>query len=67
MRDDHELTAAAGRITDSEIAAAIRYLDPMPAGYEAGEGDDTVSVVFVSALIYLLAALPFISLYLKTY
>jgi hypothetical protein len=66
MYDNHELTAAVGHITDSEIAAAIRYLDPMPASHATGEGDDTIIVVFVSALIYLLAVLPFVSLYLKT-
>jgi hypothetical protein len=66
MDDNRERTAAIGHITDSEIAAAIRYLDPMPASHATGEGDATVIVVLVSALIYLIAALPFISLYLKT-
>lgn len=66
MHDTHDITKVSGHITDSEIAAAIRYLDPMPTSHIAGESDDTVIVVIVSVLIYLLAALPFISLYLRT-
>jgi hypothetical protein len=66
MRDYNELPTTVQRITNSEVAAAIRYLDPMPAKYNRDESDDTFIVVFISALIFLIAALPFISLYLKT-
>ena len=42
MRDNHDLTASIGHITDSEIAAAIRYLDdPTPTSHTTGESDDT--------------------------
>ena len=58
-----DLTASVGHITDSEIAAAIRYLDPTPASHATGS-DDTVIVVIVSVLMCVIAALPFISLYL---
>ena len=66
MRDNQYLTASIGHITDSDIAAAIRYLDPTPTSHTTGESDDTVIVVVVSVLIFLIAAVPFISLYLKT-
>ena len=62
----NDLTESVGHITDSEIAAAIRYLDPAPSGHTTGESDDTVIVVFVSILVFVIAALPFISLYLRT-
>ena len=67
MRDNQYLTASIGHITDSDIAAAIRYLDPTPTSNTTGESDDTVIVVVVSVLIFLIAAVPFISLYLKTW
>ena len=62
----NDITASIGRVTDSEIAAAIRYLDPTPTSPTTGESDDTVSVVIVSVLMFVIAALPFISLYLRT-
>jgi hypothetical protein len=62
----NDITASIGHITDSEITAAIRYLDPTPISYKAGESDDTVIVVIVSVLMLVIAALPFISLYLRT-
>jgi hypothetical protein len=62
----NDMTASIGHITDSEIAAAIRYLDPTPTSHTIGESDDTVIVVIVSVLIFVIAALPFISLYLRT-
>jgi hypothetical protein len=62
----NDITASIGHITDSEIAAAIRYLDPRPTSHTTGESDDTVIVVIVSVLMFAIAALPFISLYLRT-
>ena len=62
----NDRTAPIGHITDSEIAAAIRYLDPTPCGHTTGESDDTVIVVIVSVLMFVIGALPFISLYLGT-
>jgi hypothetical protein len=66
MYDNRELEPAIGRITGAEIAIIIRYLDPAPPRYTTGESDDTVIVVVVSMVMFLLAALPFISLYLRT-
>lgn len=66
MRDTHYITASSGQITDSEIAAAIRYLDPTPTRHNTGESDDTVIVVVFSICMFLLAAMPFISLYART-
>lgn len=65
MGDNHELPAPTGHITDSEVAAAIRYLDPTPTSH-TGESGDTVIVIVLSVFMLLLAAVPFISLYLKT-
>jgi hypothetical protein len=62
----NDITASIGHTTDSEIAAAIRYLDPTPTSHITGESDDTVIVVIVSVLMFVIAALPFISLYLRT-
>jgi hypothetical protein len=62
----NDITASIGHITDSEIAAAIRYLDPTPTSHLTGESDDTVIVVIVSVLMFVIAALPFILLYLRT-
>ncbi len=61
----NDITASIGHITDSEIAAAIRYLDPTPSGHTTGESDDTVIVLIVSVLMFVIAALPFILLYLR--
>ena len=66
MLDDNDLTASSAHIADSEIAAAIRYLDPAPNNPMAGESDDTAIVVVFSILVFLLAAMPFISLYLRS-
>lgn len=66
MREAHGITAAIGHITDSEIAAGIRYLDPTPNSHTTGASVDTVIVVVVSVLMFVIAALPFISLYLRT-
>jgi hypothetical protein len=66
MRDDSDITASSAFITDSEVAAAIRYLDLTPTRNITGESDGTVTVVVVSVLMFVLAALPFISLYMKT-
>jgi hypothetical protein len=62
----NDITASIGHVTNSEVAAAIRYLDPAPTIRTTGESDDTVSVVIVSVLMFVIAALPFISLYLRT-
>ena len=62
----NDIKASIGHVTDSEIAAAIRYLDPTPTSHATGESDDTVMVVIVSVLMFVIAALPFISLYLRT-
>lgn len=59
-----DITASIGQITNSEITAAIRYLDSTPSGHTIGESDDTVIVVIVSVLMFVIGALPFISLYL---
>ena len=67
MRNNHDITVSIGHITDSEIAAAIRYLDPTPTRHKTDESDDTVIVVVVSVLMFLMAALPFISLFLRTF
>jgi hypothetical protein len=61
----NDITASIGHITDSEIAAAIRYLDPTPTSHLTGESDDPVIVVILSVLMFVIAALPFISLYLR--
>jgi hypothetical protein len=66
IRNNHDITVSIGHITDSEIAAAIRCLDPTPTRHKTDESDDTVIVVVVSVLMFLMAALPFISLYLRT-
>ena len=66
MHDTHDITESIGHITDSEIAAAIRYLDPTPTSHTTGESDDTVIVIIVSVLMFVIAAFPFILLYLRT-
>ena len=62
----NDISASIGHITDSEIAAAIRYLDPTPTRHTTGKSDDTVVWVVVSVLMFVIAALPLISLYLRT-
>jgi hypothetical protein len=66
MHNDRELKPTIEQITDEEITEIIRYLDPAPPRYKTGESDDTVIMVVVSVVMFLLAALPFISLYLRT-
>lgn len=66
MHDYRELKPTIGQITDVEITEIIRYLDPAPPRYATGKSDDTVIVVVLSVLMFVLGALPFISLYLKT-
>jgi hypothetical protein len=66
MCNNQDLTVQPRHITDSEIAAIIRYLDPTPVNREAGEKEDTVIVIVFCILMFLIATLPFISLYLKT-
>jgi len=66
MCETHDITASIEHVTDSEIAATIRYLDPTPTSHTTSESDDTAIVVVVSVLMYVIAALPFISLYLGT-
>ena len=45
--------------------AAIRYLDSTPPGLTTGVSDDTVIVLIVSVLMFVIAALPFIWLFLR--
>jgi hypothetical protein len=66
MQDDSDITTSSAHVTASEVAAAIRYLDPTPTRNTTGESDGTVTVVVVSVLMFVLAALPFISLYMRT-
>lgn len=60
------IRASIGHITNSEIAAAIRSLDPTPSGHTTGESNDTVIVLILSVLMFVIAALPFVVLYLRT-
>ena len=62
----NDVTASIGHVTDSEIAAAIRYLDPTPTNHTTCESDNTAIVIVVSVLLFVMAALPFITLYLGT-
>jgi hypothetical protein len=66
MRNNHELTVSLGHLTDSEAAAAIRYLDPTPTSEGTSNNADTVLVIVLCIFIFLVAAVPFVSLYLKT-
>jgi hypothetical protein len=65
MRDTINIDSIR-HITDSEVAAAILYLDPAPASHTTHDSDDTVIVLVFTVLTFVLAALPFISLYLQT-
>jgi hypothetical protein len=66
MHDNRELKPTSEQITDAEVAATIRYLDPAPPSDTTGESVDIVIVILFSLLMFLLAALPLISLYLRT-
>lgn len=65
MRDNNDITASAGHITDLEVAMAIRYLDPIPPNRATGDGRETVIAVVFSVLMFVVATLSFISLYLR--
>jgi hypothetical protein len=65
MRANND-TSSSAHITDSEVAAAIRYLDPVATCQTTRDSDDTVIVVAFTVLTFALAAVPFISLYLRT-
>ena len=60
-----ELLVPVKRVTDEQIASAIRYLDPDPGGERSGDGG-TVLVICFSLLILLIGALAVIWLYLQT-
>ena len=66
MRDNHEVRTPVEKITDSEVSAIIRYLDPSPASDITGLGDGTVIAVVICLSLLLPAALAFLSLYLRT-
>ena len=66
MCETHDITASIEHVTGSEIAATISYLDPTPTSHTTSESDDTAIVIVVSLLMFVIAALPFISLYLRT-
>lgn len=66
MRDDHKLTAPIERITDSEVTAIIKYLDPTPTSSTPSERDDTVIAVVVCVFMLLIGMYAFISLYVRT-
>jgi hypothetical protein len=65
VREKSELLVPVKRVTDEQIASAIRYLDPDP-GSERPADDGTVLVICFGLLILLIAAVPFIWLYLQT-
>jgi hypothetical protein len=65
VRERRELLVPVTRMTDEQIASAIRYLDPDPGSEPSGD-DGTVLVICFSLLILLIGALPIISLYLRT-
>ena len=65
MRDNHEVGGSVKKITDSEVSAIIRYLDPSPTNEITGLSDGTVIAVVVCILILLPAVLAFLVLYLR--
>jgi hypothetical protein len=66
MKEKRESRVPVERVTDAEIASAIRYLDP---GYAQSEGrvdrTDAVLVLCASLILLLAGALGFILLYLR--
>ena len=55
------------RVTDAEVALAIRYLDPeYPDGERTGDRTDTVFMICFSLIVLLAGALACILLYLRT-
>jgi hypothetical protein len=66
VQERRELQVPVKRMTDEQIASAIRYLDPYPSGEQSGD-DGTVLVICFSVLILLIGPLAIIWLYLRTY
>jgi hypothetical protein len=66
VREGRELLIPVKRVTDEQIASAIRYLDPDPAGSERSGDDGTVLVICFSLLVLLIGALAIIWLFLQT-
>jgi hypothetical protein len=66
VREGRELLIPVKRVTDEQIASAIRYLDPDPAGSERSCDDGTVPVICFSLLVLLIGALAIIWLFLQT-
>jgi len=64
MKDNRESKMLAGRVTDAEIASAIRYLDPEYPNNERTA--DTVLMICFSLIALLGGALGCILLYLRT-
>jgi hypothetical protein len=65
MRERRELLVPVERMTDEQIASAIRDLDPDPGSERSGDGG-TGLVIGFSLLILLISALAIIWLYLGT-
>ena len=54
-------------LTDAEISAAIRYLDPDPSRKTSGGESDTVLVICVSFIVVLVGALAYLWHYLHAF
>jgi hypothetical protein len=65
MPRKQELKWNLEELTDAEICATIRYLDPNPISETNGENDSALFVVCVSLLALLLGCVAFIWLYFR--
>ena len=67
MKDNRESRVPIERVTNAEIASAIRYLDPeCQDGERSKDRADSVLMICLSLIILLGGALAFIVLSLRT-
>ena len=67
MKEYLESRASVKRVTDAEIASAIRYLDPeYPDGERGRDRTDSTLMICFSLIVLLAGVLGCILLYLRT-
>lgn len=65
MPNEHEYKWNVEDLTDRDVSAAIRYLDPNRREETLGDTEVTVRILCVSFLALMLVAVAFLWLYLR--
>jgi hypothetical protein len=65
MQDNHEMMELNEHLTDAEIMAAIRYLEPDLCAEKTGEDTGTIIGIGITLLTALTGALTYIGLYVR--